>query len=45
MGEWDFYIIKLYHFGKVLKCIELNGTSRKGKCIEIRGTEGVYLNI
>ena len=41
MGGWDFYNIKGYHFGKILKCIELSGTSKKGKCIEIRSTEGV----
>ena len=41
VGGWNFYIIKLYYFGKILKCIELNGTSRKEKCIEIKGTERV----
>ena len=41
VGGWDFYIIKSYHFGKVLKCIELSGISQKGKWIEFKGTEGV----
>ena len=37
----DFYIIKLYYFRKVLECKELDGTSQKGKCKEMGGTEGV----
>ena len=41
MDGWGFYIIKGYYFGKVLQCIEVSGTSKEGKCIEIKGTEGV----
>lgn len=41
VSGYDFYIIKGYCFGKILKCLELSGTSIKGKCIVIKGTEGV----
>ena len=44
MGGWSFYIIKLDYFGKVLKCVELSGTSKKGKCIEFKGMKGVTYN-
>ena len=44
MGGCDFYIIEIYYFWKVLKCIELNGTCPKGKCIWIRETERVAYN-
>ena len=45
VGRWGFYSIKLDYFGKVLKCIELSGTSKKGKCIELNGTEGVPFTV
>ena len=44
VGGWDFYNIKGYHFGKVLKCIELSGTSKKTKCIEIGGSILTFLS-
>ena len=45
MGEWGFYIIKFYYFEKVLKCIVSSGTSKKGKCIKLNGTEGVFVDV
>ena len=36
----DFYIVKVHYICQVFKCKELDGTSQKGKCKEIVGTEG-----
>ena len=36
VGAWDFYIIKVYYFRKILKCIELNRTSWKVICVYMK---------
>ena len=35
VGGWDFYIIKVYYYGKILKCIELKGHPKS----IVKGTE------